>query len=358
MRIRAKNGVPAFAGAPFPCNPRLTMADRIQRIRSELPSGDPALLNRVAWSRRWSDRAISVDHAESARKTALDGSGKRSRVQQGLALRTLAWHARWRGDLDKAMGHCLNAETFLPEREHAEPRAVLYAILGSIHFARNRFDLANCSVDRGFWLMRDTPEAEAPEAATELLLTRATIQRHSGERARAGITLGRAQELANSETGPCIAYCTAAWLLSDRDSQAALGRAEPALKSAREFGNRLIQPYLMTLVGRCTAEQGRPDTAIALFEEALKLADEDGDRRARTQALRDFARLDLMRGDEASALQRLTEAANIAKQQDHAFERKRLALLLAEVYERMGKYRQAVDQHKLAWRLQNDTRTR
>jgi tetratricopeptide (TPR) repeat protein len=336
----------------------MKMADRVHRIRSELPSGDPALLNRVAWSRRWTDRMISVDHADNARKTALAGTGKRSRVQQGLALRTLAWHARWRGELDKAMGHCLNAETFLPEREHAEARAVLYAILGSIHFARNRFDLANCSVDRGFWLMRDTPEAEVAEVMTELLLTRATIQHHTGERARAGITLGRAQELATSETSPCINYCTASWLLSDRDSGAALARAEPALASAREFGNRLIQPYLMALVGTSSAELGRPDAAIALFEEALKIADEDGDRRARTHVLRDFARLDLMRGDEATALQRLIEAATIAKQQDHAFERKRLALLLAEVYERMGKYRQAVDQHKLAWRLQNDTRTR
>ena len=124
------------------------MQDNVRRIRSELPSGDPALLNRVAWSRRWSDRNISTDHACTARKTAIAGSGKRSRVQQGMALRTLAWHARWRGDLDKAMTHCLNAETFLPEREHAEARSILYGILGSIHFARNRFDLATCSVER------------------------------------------------------------------------------------------------------------------------------------------------------------------------------------------------------------------
>lgn len=334
------------------------MTDNVRRIRSELPSGDPALLNHVAWSRRWSDRRISLDHAESARKTALAGSGKRSRVQQGLALRTLAWHARWKGELEDAMGHCLNAETFLPERDHAEERATLYAILGSIHFARNRFDLATCSVDRGFWLLRDTPEAEAAEVMTELLLTRATIQRYSGERARAGITLGRAQELAVSETAPCVNYCTASWLLADGDSSAALARAEPALASARSLGNRVIEPYLQALVGTCAIDLGRPDTAIEHLETALKLAAQEGDRRARAFFLRYYARLDLLRGDEASALERLQEAAGLAKAQDHAFERKRIALLLAEVYERLGEYKQAVDQHKLAWRLQHETRMR
>lgn len=334
------------------------MADNVQRTRSELPSGDPALLNHVAWSRRWSDRKISIDHALSARKTALAGSGKRSRVQHGLALRTLAWQARWKGDLEEAMSHCLNSETFLPEREHAPDRATIYAILGAIHFARNRFDLANCSVDRGFWLLRDTPEAEVADVLNELLLTRATIQRYSGERARAGITLGRAQELSSSDTASSVNYATASWLLSDGDPAAAMTRAEPALASARDIGNRVIQPYLHALVGACAMELGRPDTAIENFDEALRLADEDGDRRCRTFVLRSYARLDLMRGDELSALERLQEAAGLAKSQDHAFERKRIALHLADVYERLGKYKQAVDQHKLAWRLQNATRMR
>ena len=334
------------------------MTDNVRRIRSELPSGDPALLNHVAWSRRWYDRKTSIDHAQRARQTALAGTGKRSRVQQGLALRTLAWHARWMGNLEDAMGYCLNAETFLPERDHAEERATVYSILGSIHFARNRFDLANCSVDRGFWLLRDTPEAEAAEVMTELLLTRSTIQRYSGERARAGITLGRAQELSTSDTAPCVNYCTASWLLSDGDSSAAMARAEPALESAQAQGNRVIQPYLHGLVGACAMDLGRLDTAIEQLETALKLASEEGDRRARTFFLRDFARLDLLRGDETSALERLQEAAGLAKSQDHSFERKRIALMLAEVYERMGKYKQAVDQHKLAWRLQHATRMR
>lgn len=334
------------------------MSDQVQRIRSELPSGDPALLNHIAWSRRWSDRRISIDHALSARKTALAGSGKRSRVQHGLALRTLAWHARWKGDLEEAMTHCLNAETFLPEREHAADRATIYAILGGVHLGRNRFDLATCSVDRGFWLLRDTPEAEVAEVTSELLLTRATIQRHSGERARAGITLGRAQELAVSDAAPCVNYATASWLLADGDSAAALARAEPALSASRNMGNRVIQPYLHVLIGSCSADIGRPDTAIENFETAIRFADEDTDRRCRTFALREFARLDLMRGDEASALDRLQEAASIAKSQDHSFERKRIALLLAEVYERLGKYKQSVDQHKLAWRLQHATRMR
>ena len=131
-----------------------------RRIRSELPSGDPTLLNKLAWSKRWTDRTASVKFASSARETAGKGTGHRSRVQHGLALTTLAWQARWRGALEEAMGFCISAETYLPEQDNAEVRARIYGILGGLHFARNRFDLANCALERGFWLLRDKPDLE------------------------------------------------------------------------------------------------------------------------------------------------------------------------------------------------------
>ena len=334
------------------------MASQLRRIRSELPSGDPTLMNRVAWARRWSDRQASVDYALSARKTAIAGTGKRSRAEQGMALRTLAWQARWRGALDDAMGHCLSAETFLPESDHVEARAGIYSILGIVHFSRSRLDLANCSVERGFWLLRDVPDTSVQEVMTDLLLTRATIQRHSGEKARAGITLGRAHELAIGEIANSVDYCTASWLLADGDVEAAQSRALDTLESAKSHGNRVILPYLQCVLGACEAKLGHSDAAVEHIKLGLTIAEADEDMRAQCFLLREYARMECDGGNTEQALTHLRKAADIAKATGFAFERKRIALDLAALLEKMGQYKQSVDQHKLAWRLQSETRVR
>lgn len=326
------------------------------RINSELPSGDPTLLNKLAWSRRWTDRLSSVDFAKTARSAAAKGTGRRSRTQHGLALTALAWHAKWSGSLDDAMSFCLSAETYLPERENAETRARVYAILASIHFARNRYDLANCALDRGFWLLRDIPDTKVDEAMVDLLLTRAILQRHAGERARAGITLGRAHELAGEDMLPGVEYCTATWLLADGDADAARIRGVTALENARTQSNRLILPYLYNLMGACDIKLSRSEEALDSLEAGLKIAVEDKDERVRCFILRNFAQLAMALGGLDEAKEHLEAAAKIAKTLGHSFERKRIALQLAELFEQSKDYKRAVQQHKLAWRLQNETR--
>ena len=332
------------------------MEQPTRRVRSELPSGDPTLLNKVAWSRRWIDPPASMDFAKTARAAALKGSGRRSRMQHGLALCTLAWHAKWRGSLDEAMGYCLSAESYLPERDHPEPRARVYAVLGSVHFARNRFDLANCALDRGFWLLRDFPDEDVGDAMVDLLLTRAIVQRHTGERARAGITLGRAQELSNAELCAGVEYCTSMWLLADGDADAARSRGGTALESAREMNNRLIMPYLLGLLGACDIKLNRLEDAMQSLEKGMKIAKEDGDQRVQCFLNRHFAKPEMNRGNLDLAREHLEAAAKMAKSLNHAFERKRIALQLADLFELSKDYKKAVHQHNLAWRLQNETR--
>lgn len=334
------------------------MPSQLRRIRSELPGGDPTLMNRVAWARRWSDRLASIEYANAARKTAIAGTGRRSRAEQGMALRTLAWQARWSGDLDGAMSNCLSAETFLPESEFVEERAGIYSTLGIIHFCRNRLDLANCAVDRGFWLLRDAPDINFGEAMTDLLLTRATIQRHSGERARAGITLGRARELATGELSNAVEFSTAMWLFADGEVDQAHKRATDAQDAANDLGNQIILPYLQVVMGACSAKLGRGDSAIEHFKLGLEIAETTGDNRAKCFLLREYARMDAGRKNSDDALAKLKDAACIAKTIGFAFESKRIALEMAELFEQAGKYKEAVEQHKLAWSLQSATRVR
>ncbi|MEM7753153.1 MAG: hypothetical protein AAF230_07050 [Pseudomonadota bacterium] len=332
------------------------MKQPTSRTKSELPSGDPTLLNKLAWTRRWTDRAASVDFAKSARSTALKGSGRRSREQHGLALCTLAWHARWKGVIDDAMGYCLSAESYLPEREHAEPRARIYSILGNVHFARNRFDLSNCALDRGFWLLRDMPDDCAQEAMVDLLLTRAIVQRHTGERARAGITLGRAQEISSAELLPGVEYCTATWLMADGDVEGARIRGVTALENARSQGNRVMMPYLLALLGACDIKLERFDEARVSLDAGMTIATEDEDLRVQCYVSRYLASLEMAQGNLDGAKAHLESAGRKAKALNYAFERKRTALQLADLFEQLKDYKKAVQQHKLAWRLQNETR--
>ena len=275
-----------------------------------------------------------------------------------MALRTLGWQARWCGELDSAMSSCLSAETFLPESEHGEARATIYSTLGLVHFARNRLDLANCAVERGFWLLRDLPDTSVAEAMTDLLLTRATIQRHSGEKARSGITLGRARELAEAEQQNSVDFCTGAWLLEDGDAEEAKARGSECLATASALGNRVILPYVHCLLGACEARLARADTAAEHFKLGLEIADKDNDTRARCFLLRESAQMKAECGETKEALELLNEAASKAKATGLAFERKRIALRLAKLLEDTGEYKLAVEQHKLAWRLQSETRVR
>lgn len=313
-------------------------------------------MNKVAWSRRWTDRNASTDFAITAKNAATDGTGRRSRTQHGLALCTLAWQAKWRGEMDRAMGFCLSAETHLPERENAEARAQIYSILACVHFSRNRFDLSKSALERGLWLLRETPAEAVNEAMVDLLLCQARVQLHTGERARAGITLGRAKEICTDEMLPYVEYSTAVWLLADGDAEAARIRAGAAYEKAMENGNRLIIPYLRILIASCDIRLGRLQDAQESLQSALVVAEDDDDDCMRCTTSRVLAELEIARGNLNEGKIYLEQAARLAKSLNHSFERKRIALQLADLFESLKQFSKAVQQHKLAWRLQNETR--
>lgn len=332
------------------------MTEKTNRILSDLPSGDPALLNRISWARRWTEPSASTEYALAARKKALDGHGRRSRAEQGFALRTLGWHAFWRGDLTRAMDYCLQAETCLPEREFAMERAGIYATLGRVHCARNRFDLATFSVERGLWLVQENQDN--PAALTDLMLAQGTIQRLSGERARAGITLGRARELAEDEMRALVDVSTANLLLDDGDAGKALEHAELAEKAMELAGNAVGMPFLRaTLAGTYLALSKTLDAHDQIKRGLDGLTDGD-DMMARCILMRRRAALMIAKGETQAATEVLAEAGEIARNQTYQFHAKAIALASAEAYEALGDFRAAVDQHKIAWRLQGETRVR
>jgi len=84
----------------------------------------------------------------------------------------------------------------------------------------------------------------------------------------------------------------------------------------------------------------------------------DEDHMARCSLLRRRAAHHLAKSELEEALSVLSQAARIAEDQTYALAHKQIALSLADILEDIGDYRGAVNQHKVAWKLQNETRVR
>ncbi len=330
------------------------MSAQVQKSLS-ITGGDPALLNRIAWTRRWTDREISTEYAEVARKAAKNGSDGRCRVELGLALRTLGWQALWRGNLKRAMEYCLRAETCLPESKHPEVRAGLYVVLATVHRQKNRLDLASSAVERGLWLLSDFDDG--PELA-DLYMTRAAIQRQAGEFARAGITLSKARELATGEQMTAVEIFTAVWIHGDGDIEKALRHALTGLETAVSMSNRLILPYARAICAGCFTSFGDHVEASEHISEGLKIAEEDGDSGGQCILLMESAKLARSMGNVDAQIRHLAEASELARKMEFFMRRKEIALSQAKAHEAKGNYKAALEQHNIAWRLQNETRVR
>jgi tetratricopeptide (TPR) repeat protein len=332
------------------------MTANTNRTLSDLPSGDPALLNKIAWARRWAEPAASTAYALAARKTALDGQGRRSRTEQGLALRTLGWQAFWRGDLSHAMDYCLQAETYLPETKFVAERGGIYAILGKVHTMRARLDLGMHSIERGLWLIGESDDY--PAATADLLLSQASIQRLSRERARAGVTLGRVREMAEGHTLALVDAATASLLLDDGDATRANELALASVQTCEQNGIVVFLPLIRAvLAGTCLALSKQIEAREQISTGLRSLTDSE-DMLARSMLLQREAQYSTAKDDIGKAIEVLSVAADIARAQTFKLHSKAIALASAHAFETQGDFQAAVEQHKIAWRLQGEIRFR
>ena len=102
---------------------------------------DARLCNHIAWSARWRDRKFSIEAATKAlsRADAPDGLDP---VEAGLALRTLAWQATWKGQFAAAEDYADRAILFLEESDSWAALVDAHVAKATIHLTRFRMDLA------------------------------------------------------------------------------------------------------------------------------------------------------------------------------------------------------------------------
>ena len=344
-------GAPVPTGAPLA--EKLSPSEHLEMAQATKKNthsfGDPALLTRVAWTSRWSRRKQSVDYAERAIAVLAGERGSRVITQRGLARLTLSWQAKWRGDFDLSMQEALRVEGALPEDGFPVERAHVYSVLGVVHYSRHRLDLADCAVQRGLMLVA---HMEGEPAYIDLLVTSATIHRHSGNLKSAGELLGKARSMAKGAELARVEHNVARWMQADEAPAHALEHALRSLDLATEFQNRVILPYAHEVAGACLIDLGELDRADAHFTQGLDIATDDGDTRAQCQIIGWYAELEKTRGNLERGRDLYRFGSEIARKMDYTLWQKTFARGLADVYEKLGDFKASVEAHKLAWKLE------
>ena len=312
--------------------------------------GEVRILNRRAWTARWKDRTLSGDTARQVIGRCSSRDDPDAEVEAGLALRTLAWQATWRGDFEEATTHALAAERRLDERRFPVERGDVYSILGIIHCSRCRNDLAESAVERGLEILPRGND-KAIGSYIDLLIAKATIQRHKGQLAKSNVTLGAALQMAERGELARVENNAARCILADNKPAAALEHAVRAADLAEEFENKVVQPYTAEVLADCLWRLGKYEEAESSFATGLKLALRERDRRAQCQLLQRKGLMEMARGNNRQALDLFRQSAILAERMVYGLWYKELALNMATAHEMMGNLASALSAHKLAWRI-------
>ena len=315
---------------------------------------DTSLLNRLAWRERWANREASRSRARAALDVAKGANTAHAVSERGLARRTLAWQAKWRGDFDRASSHCIRAEALLTERDNPSERGDIYSILGVIHYSRNRIDLARGCVERGLQIVCKDGRKDV---LIDLLTTRATIQRYSGNTAKASATLDHALSLCQGHETARVEHNVARVLLADGAVETGLELAEMSVRHAEETGNRVILPYSHEVAGACLSRLKRCEEAAAHFDTGLAIAVEDEDMRAQCQIIRYHGDIERELGNLERARDLYRHGLGLCEEMSYPLWQKAFLLSLAEINEALGNLGEALENHRAAWRLQDKRRT-
>lgn len=268
----------------------------------------PRLLNHIAWTRRWRNRRLSVSLASSVVKMARDDSGLKSEL--GLALRTLAWQAKWRGEMDAARGYCQEARDVLQASGPKAALADVQSILGIVHLSQFRFQAAEQAISQGFALL----DFGGPsETRIDLMTTQASFLSNTGRTDDAGSYILRAQAEATGIEQARVHQNMARFHLGIGDMQLARAHASKGILLSRLCNNRVVLPYLHELLGSAMLAQGKEDLAQGVLEDGMRLALEDGDKRVECHISQLLGQIDCMAGRTEQALARFQETMRISE---------------------------------------------
>lgn len=297
---------------------------------------DTTFLNHQAWSIRWADRALSSQLAENVIGLTLGSGPKRpksARRRNGLAMRTLAWQAIWRGDILRAEEDAHRAIARLKDTGADHAIADALGVLALVHFNRNHASLAHQAISDAF--AHDVPEHHT-STLTDRLVISSLIYLNTGRFDLAQEGFEKALSLA---TGPDTARVhvniSQAQLLDKRPSEA-LDQLEQACASAEESQNLVIQPYICAMKAQTYLDLDDTASAFDAVAKALPIARQCNDVRAETVLAIQQVRALWSVNQTDQAIDLALSAQSLARAADLVLFEKQLLMLCAEMFESTG----------------------
>jgi predicted ATPase len=123
----------------------------------------------------------------------------------------------------------------------------------------------------------------------------------------------------------------------------AVGLLQEGLRLWAQTGSRIFRPICLAFLADAYAADDKPDLAHRTFEEALRIANESGERWAEPEIHRLFGDLLTRRGPSAAAIANYEQAIAVARGQGSRSFELRATTSLARVLSDQGRYAEAHD---------------
>lgn len=314
----------------------------------ERPDISPEFLVRKAWNIRWAGRDESIRLATEALSMVSGAAAVRTGTE-GLAFRTLAWQAKWRGLFDDSEEFGAKALARLDPALHAAAIADVHSIMRVIHYSRGRRDMARESVRLGYAALC---EREAAETRVDLMTTEATILRYGQRIEDSRKLLEAALELAEGTERSRVRHNMARALQSAGQTAEALSLATNAVIDARRFDNRVILPYALEVLGTCYAAFGQHEAARGYLLEGEEIGREDTDLRVRCQILQQLACIEEKAGKPEMALMGVRKGLGIDRKMVYPLWEKHFLRHQSDMAEALGRKDKALEALKRLCALQ------
>jgi tetratricopeptide (TPR) repeat protein len=298
--------------------------------RSAPQTPDLRFLNMQAWNVRWSDRRSSNKHAEAVLDSLSKHAHDAPNSAAGLAYRTLAWQARWRGDYVSANRLARVAFDHLQDENQPSAQADLHSVLAVIHMCRGRGDLAKDHVQEGLHLINRAGE-QASDTRVDLHLHEAILFCFAKQMERAAVTALKAMDMAPRADSARVHRVIAKYQMLGPDNHDNLGHAMQALVLSRRHNMRTLLPYTLETVANCHVALGQLKRARACLSEAERLCIEDEDACGATVVAFQKVHLEIEDGNLTGALDIARSGLDICVERGFSVYKKRFTMLIAQI---------------------------
>ena len=313
------------------------------------------LMNRLAWQLRIKDpeKALSTskESLQLSQSSGLDGQSYERGIAASLVV--LSFLDGEAGNLDKALSHALEALSLLKEQPYPEILTDAWYDLGWAYYYSGNYPASLEFSLKSLEMARETGQAEKEAWCIDLVASTykdpaqalQMYQEANDIFEKMDIIEGRSRILNN------WAYT----LFEAKEYASALELAQKSLQLAKDGGLKRDEINVSATIAEILAAMGEYKQAQSKLQNASLLFGEYGRDISSVYILTDLGQVYLQQNDLESAERELHKALEASCQMEMRNEQARCHQYLSEIYERQGKFDQALKHYKIFQKLKEDT---